>query len=134
MTNGQIQSAGNVGKGTRIGCMKHNELPMTRMLVSLVIIFLSLGLSIECFAETSDNRKLQDYYEYWRNKYLKHSQKLTGAHLSITRITGQRAQRHTDMECSFAYTCPGFMKILQGKILTRSRSFGGNLGAGLIRG
>ena len=58
--------------------MKHNEFPMTRMLVSLVIIFLSLGLSIECSAETPDNRKLQDYYEYWRNKYLKPSQQVDG--------------------------------------------------------
>jgi len=51
---------------------------MTKMLISLIVVCLFLGSGIECFAEDADNRNLQNYYEYWRNKYLKRSQLVDG--------------------------------------------------------
>ncbi len=58
--------------------------------------------------------------------------KLKVVHLSIAKITGQPARKLTAMGCWFASTCPAWMEVLLGKILTPSISFGDNLAAQLI--
>ena len=47
-------------------------------MAKVITIFLLLSLSTQCFAKQNEKQQLEDYYKYWKSKYLKKSKQVQG--------------------------------------------------------